>query len=113
MRHRETDTDFDAVMAVEKRENRWVRLSPNLDTGAILQILALVFIGGVGWSKIENNKELADQRDAALEKRVSEQEKRTDTTLADLKNDVKQTGQQVNDLKNKIDLIDLKLSQRK
>lgn len=107
MLRRETDTDFSEA---EKR-HRLLQFSPNMDMGSILQIAAIVFLAGAGWTKIESYNDKAVSRADVIENRQKEQEARTNATLAEVKADVKQTVQQTNDLKAKLDLIDLKLSQ--
>lgn len=111
-RHRESDTDIEALLAADKRERRLFQFSPNMDMGAILQVACLVFLAGAGWTKIESYNDKAVNRADAIEKRQSEQEARTNATLSEVKADVKQNVQQTNDLKAKLDLIDLKLSQQ-
>lgn len=107
-KRREGDTDFHEA---EKRQHRILQFSPNMDMGSILQIAAIVFLAGAGWTKIESYNDKAVSRADAIEKRQTEQEQRAAATLSELKADVKQNVQQTNDLKAKLDLIDLKLTQ--
>jgi hypothetical protein len=108
MRNRQSDTDFSG--AEHRRSAKLLRFSPELTMGTAIEIVVLV--GGVvlGYSKIAEYNALNMQRTEMLEKRTAEQEKRTTEAVNELRTDVKNTGQQLNDLKNQINLLDLKLS---
>jgi hypothetical protein len=108
MRTREGDTDYNG--ADNRRSAKLLRFSPELTMGTAIEIVVLV--GGVvlGYSKIAEYNALNMQRTEMLEKRTAEQEKRTTEAVNELRTDVKNTGQQLNDLKNQINLLDLKLS---
>jgi hypothetical protein len=109
-KHRASDTEVDALHEVDKR-HRLVRFNPEINSGTIIQIVVLIVGMAFGYSKIETSIALNVQRTDAIERRASEQEARTNATLGEMKSEVKDTGQKVNDLKTKIDLIDLKLTQ--
>lgn len=110
IRHRSTDTEPSQLEAADHRQ-RLFRFSPDLNMGTLIQIGVLVVGMALGYSKIETSIALNVQRTEAIERRSSEQEKRTENTLSEMKSDVKATGVQVQDLKAKIDLLDLKISQ--
>lgn len=109
-KHRVTDTDYDSLKEAEKR-HRLVRFDPKIDSGTIIQILVLIVGGAFGYAKIETALALGNQRTDAIEKRTAEQDQRTNAALLEMKQDIKETGQKVQDLKTKIDLLDLKVSQ--
>lgn len=108
VRNRQDDPDFSG--AEHRRSQRYFRFSPEMTMGTALEILVLV--GGVvlGYAKISEYNALNSQRTEMLERRSAEQEKRTTEAVNELRADVKQTSAQINDLKNQINLLDLKLS---
>lgn len=107
-KHRVTDTDFDALKAAEKRHRVFV---PSIDLGTGIQIAVLISGMLFGYAQIKQSQALTEQRIVIIEDRASEQKKAADTAGAELKADVKDIGKQVSDLKLKIDLLDLKVSQ--
>jgi hypothetical protein len=109
MQHRSTDTEQD-LTEIENRK-RLFRFDPKIDSGNILQIVVLIGGMAVGYSKIEKSIALNEQKTGQIEQRAVEQEQRTNAALANVTTEVKATGQQVQDLKLKIELLDMKVSQ--
>jgi hypothetical protein len=110
MPNRHATSDVDGAPDIES-PRKLFRFDPRIDSGNILTILVLVAGMATGYSKIEKSIALNEQRTAQIEVRAAEQETRTNQTLNTLQSDVKATGQQVQDLKAKIDLLDLKVTQ--
>jgi uncharacterized coiled-coil protein SlyX len=107
-KHRSTDTDLDQMHEADKRRRIFI---PSIDLGTGIQIAVLVAGMLFGYAKIQQSQALTEQRIITIEDRASEQKRAAETTNAELKADVKDIGKQVGDLKTKIDLLDLKLSQ--
>jgi len=109
-KHRVTDTDFDSLKEVEKR-HRLIKFDPHINTGTIIEIAVIVGGGLLAYGEIRTGLALGTERTNAIEQRAAEQDKRTNAALIEMKQDIKETGQKVQDLKTKIDLLDLKVSQ--
>lgn len=113
IKHRASDTGPDQLAAVLEREPRqFVRFSPEVNVGHVLQIVVLVVGITFGYSKLDSTISLNAQRTDNMEKLAADRETRIDTTNKELKADMKDIVQKVGDLKNKIDLLDQKFSQR-
>jgi hypothetical protein len=95
----------------EAESRRLFRFDPKIDSGTILQIVVLVGGMAIGYSKIEKSLALNEQRTAQIEQRSNEQQARTEKALSELQHELKQTSLQVQDLKAKIDLLNLMVSQ--
>lgn len=121
-KHRITDSDLQALVAAAQREperRKLLQFSPNLDMGSILTFVSIVFVAGIGWNRIESNDEKQVLRTNTIETRATEQEARTTKALTDVKEDVKEVkaevkafGGSVSDIKTKIDLLSLQISQQ-
>lgn len=113
IRHRASDTGTDQLAAVLEREpRRLVRFTPEINVGHIIQILVLAAGILLGYSKLDTAISLNVQRTDIMEKLSADREGRINTTNNELKADMKDIVQKVGDLKNRIELLDQKFSQR-
>ena len=89
-----TDSDF---ASLSKQRGR-LTFDPTINAGHLLTFAGFLISGFVAYSTLDKRVTVVEQRTVAAEQRIAEQDSRTNSTLAEIKRDVRDTSIAVNQL---------------
>ena len=89
-----TDSDFARLTAQTGR----ITFDPTINAGHLLTFAGFIVSGFIAYSTLDKRVAVVEQRAAGAELRVIEQEARTNSSLNEIKRDVKETNSTVNQL---------------
>jgi len=89
-----TDSDF---ASLSKQRGR-LTFDPTINAGHLLTFAGFLISGFVAYSTLDKRVTVVEQRTVAAEVRIGEQDSRTNSTLAEIKRDVRDTSIAVNQL---------------
>lgn len=78
--------------------NRTVRFDPTINLGHILTFVGFMLAGFGAWGNIDKRLTLTEVQSSAVLERTTEQDKRMNEALRELKSDVKDVQRAVNDI---------------
>jgi uncharacterized coiled-coil protein SlyX len=79
-------------------QNSRLTFDPTINAGHLLTFAGFLISGFVAYSTLDKRVTVVEQRTATAEQRIAEQDSRVNSTLAEIKRDVRDTSIAVNQL---------------